>query len=207
MKELEREVKGLCREKKGIVERRIREFEKLGREEEAELFKELCFCIMTANFNAERAIKIQEKIGDGFLELSEKELAQKLKKLGHRYPNKRAGYIVEAREHLGELKKRLCSDEEAGEKREWLAENVKGLGLKEASHLLRNVGCKGCAIIDFHIIDLLEKHSLIEKPKTLTRKKYLEVENCLKGIAEEWETDLARLDLYLWCLETGKVLK
>ena len=41
------------------------------------IFNELCFCILTANFNAERALEIQEKIGDGFISLPEKKLAIK----------------------------------------------------------------------------------------------------------------------------------
>ncbi|MEM2743849.1 MAG: N-glycosylase, partial [Nitrososphaerota archaeon] len=62
-------------------------------------------------------------------------------------------------------------------------------------------------ILDFHIIDLLAKYGLIEKPKTLTRKRYLEIEKILKEIAEKLNINLAELDLYLWYLSTGKILK
>ena len=81
--------------------------------------------------------------------------------------------------------------------------------MKESSHFLRNIGHKNLAIIDFHIVDLLFKHGLIEKPKnkSLTEKKYLEIENVLKKIAEQTKTNLGELDLYLWYEETGKILK
>lgn len=183
------------------VDKRIKEFK--GKKSADRIFSELCFCILTANFNAEKAIKIQKKIKNGFLVLPEKKLAKKLKKLGYRYPNTRARYIVEARKHRNSLKK-IIGKKKA---REFLVENVKGLGYKEASHFLRNVGCKNCAIIDFHIIDLLVKNKLIKKPKTLSRKKYLEIENLLKKLAKKLKLNLAELDLYLWFVETGKVLK
>lgn len=82
--------------------------------------------------------------------------------------------------------------------------------MKEASHFLRNIGYKNLAIIDFHIIDLLVKENLIKfdrKKKSLTKNKYLEFEKILKNLAEKCQVNLAELDLYLWYLETGKVLK
>ena len=91
--------------------------------------------------------------------------------------------------------------------REWIVKNVKGLGYKEASHFLRNIGYKNLAIIDFHIIDVLVKNKIIKRPKTLTKKKYLEIENKLRTIAKKAKMTLAELDLYLWYMETRKVLK
>ena len=79
--------------------------------------------------------------------------------------------------------------------------------MKEASHFLRNIGYKDVAIIDFHIIDLLERNGLIKKPKNMTKDKYIEIENILRSLARDVDLDLASLDLYLWYIETGKVLK
>ena len=93
--------------------------------------------------------------------------------------------------------------------RDWLAENVYGLGYKEASHFLRNIGATDLAIIDFHIVDVLVREGLIAKPKSksLSAKRYLEIERVLKGLAGELGITLAELDLYLWYLETGKIQK
>jgi N-glycosylase/DNA lyase len=193
-------------EVKELVDTRIKEFEEMRKKSSGEIFKELCFCILTANFNAEKSIKIQKEIGDGFLFLDKKELEIKLKELGHRFPETRASYIVEARKFKDSLKNVLESLKEE-EIREWLVRNIKGLGYKEASHFLRNIGYKNFAIIDFHILDLLEKFGLIKKPKTMTRKRYIEIESLLREIARKAELNLAELDLYLWFLETGKVLK
>ncbi|MEE9322979.1 MAG: N-glycosylase/DNA lyase [Candidatus Aenigmarchaeota archaeon] len=189
------------------VDSRLMDFKKVGRGSNEDIFKELCFCILTANFNAERGIKIQEEIGDGFLTLTKAELAKRLKELGHRYPKPRTGYIIEARKHKDSLKETIRSFEDERKLREWLDENVKGLGYKEASHFLRNIGFENLAIIDFHIIDILSNYNAIKRPKTLTKGKYLEIESVLKKIAGKLGLNLAELDLYLWYAETGKILK
>jgi N-glycosylase/DNA lyase len=190
-----------------LVDTRIKEFEELGAKPCGEIFKELCFCILTANFAAEKSIEIQETIGGGFLTHSEPQLADKLKELGYRYPNIRAKYIVEARRYKDSLKETVESFGDEYDSREWLVKNVKGIGYKEASHFLRNIGYKNSAIVDFHIIDLLARCGLIEKPKTLTKTKYMGIEELLGKIAVEADMNLAELDLYLWHIETGKVLK
>jgi len=189
-----------------LVNARVKEFKEIDKKSSDEIFQELCFCILTANFNAEKCIKIQKEIDDGFLTLSEDEIARQLKKLGHRYPNTRARYISDSVKYNDSLKDVVLFS--SGEElREWLVKNIKGLGYKESSHFLRNIGFDNFAIIDFHIVDILVKHNLIKRPETLTKKRYLEIENILKEIAKKLELSLAELDLYLWYTETGKILK
>ena len=191
---------------KSIVNHRINEFKELGRKSSNDLFKELCFCILTANFNAERSIKIQKEIDKGFLYLPEEMLVEKLRESGHRYPSARARYIVNARKYKDNLKEIICNLK--GERlREWLVKHIAGLGYKEASHFLRNIGFDNLAIIDFHIIDILARYKIIKKPSTLTKRKYLEIENILRKIANKLNLTLAELDLYLWYMETTKILK
>jgi len=190
-----------------LVEARMREFRENGRKPSRELFKELCFCILTANFSAERCMRIQQEIGDGFLTLSEGELARELRRLGHRYPESRARYIVEARWIADKLREVIESFGSQLELRDWLAKSIKGLGYKEASHFLRNIGFTDLAILDFHILNLLASYGIVEKPRSLTRRRYLEIEGKLREIARSLGLTLAELDLYLWYLETGRVLK
>lgn len=194
---------------KEIIESRKKEFEKVGSSGENSIFNELCFCFMTANFSAVRGMKIQSAIGNGFSNYDEEKLSSELVRLGHRFPNARANYVILAREKKYELIKSLNEISDEILLREWIVKNIKGLGMKESSHFLRNIGYKKLAIIDFHIIDLLAKNGLIEKPKTksLTPKKYIEIENVLREIGEKTNLDLGELDLYLWYLETGKILK
>jgi len=190
------------------VRKRMQEFRRAGKGTGEGIFSELCFCILTANYTAEGGIRIQKDIGSGFCTIDEARLAKKLKTLGHRFPNARAKYIAEARKFRIDLDENLrtCNSNEI---REWLVKNVKGLGYKESSHFLRNIGVTDLAIIDFHIIDILVKHKLIKKPKSraLTKKKYLEIEKILARLASKAKINLAELDLYLWYMETGKILK
>lgn len=194
---------------KKMIDNRMKEFEELGKKENEEIFKELCFCLLTANFSAHGGIKIQNAIGNGFFSLSQEELAKKLIELGHRFPNMRAKFIFEARKYHKNIKDILDKFEYESDARKWLVENIKGLGMKEASHLLRNIGYKNVAIIDFHIVDLLVREGLIERPKSksLTKKNYLEIEMILKKISDKANLSLGELDLYLWYKETGKILK
>lgn len=195
------------REVRETINFRIQEFQKINEKSTNEILKELCFCILTANFNAEKSIKIQEEINDGFLTFSESKLAKELKKSGHRFPNIRAKYIVEARMHEESINRIILSPGDEQEQRDWLAKNIKGIGYKEASHFLRNIGFTDLAIIDFHIIDLLTRLELIQKPKNLGKKKYLEIEKLLRNASIKLNMNLAELDLYMWYAETGKILK
>jgi N-glycosylase/DNA lyase len=77
------------------INQRIKEFKDINRQSNDELFKEMCFCLLTANFNAEKSIKIQDKIGQCFITDSKEQLCKKLQECGHRFPNKRAEYIYQ----------------------------------------------------------------------------------------------------------------
>ena len=186
-----------------VIKKRIRSFILLGKKGNDEIFKELCFCILTANYSAEGGIRIQKAIGNGFLTLKEKQLALQLRRLGYRFPNTRAHYIFLARKYKSIIKKIISGKNP----REWLVKNIKGLGMKEASHFLRNTGKLDYAILDFHIIDLLEKYGIVKKPKTMSHKNYMIIEKKLERLCRKLKIKQGELDLYLWYLETGKVLK
>jgi N-glycosylase/DNA lyase len=210
MEQLLRSLESLKQGQIGVlVDERMREFRAKGGSDGDGLFQELCFCLLTANYTSEGGMRMQKEIGSGFITLPPRALAGKLKKLGYRFPNARARYIVEARAHHGALRSLLSADKEDAVLREWLAENVLGLGYKEASHFLRNIGRSGFAIIDFHILDVLFRHGLIPKPKSrsLTKKRYLEIESVLGQVAQRAGMSQGELDLYLWFMETGKILK
>jgi len=191
-----------------LIARRIREFEGLGRKGNEEWFSELCFCILTANSTARRGIKIQRGLGsEGFLTLPLEELGHRLKVAGHRFPNTRARFIIEARK-FHDIKGIIERFTDTRQARGWLAENVSGVGYKESSHFLRNVGFTDVAILDRHVLSVLHEHGLIDGvPGSLTRGRYLEIERKLEGLARKLGLTLGELDLYLWYSKTGEVLK
>src|SRR3989344_302390 len=115
-----------------VIERRMSEFESFKEKSDNDVFKELCFCIMTANFNAAKSIMIQKEINEGFMNWEKEKLAETLVRLGHRFPNARANFIYEARGHKDTIKDTLENLKDDLERREWLVKNIKGLGLKES---------------------------------------------------------------------------
>ena len=125
-----------------IVQRRIKEFEEIGKSDISRIFSELSFCILTANYKADKCIEIQEDIGKGFIEYPLEKLISRLKEMRYRYPYIRAKYIVEARNKIDILKDILYSGYSSKIKRDKLSKTFKGIGYKEASHFLRNIGYK-----------------------------------------------------------------
>lgn len=194
---------------RGLVEERMRGFDRIRDEGPDRLFLELSFCLLTANFQSAKSIAIQDEIGTGFLTLSAVELETRLRSLGYRFPRVRAGFIVEARAHRDALPEVVYGPGLTDvERRDWLAANVKGLGLKEASHFLRNVGVPAFPIVDRHIVRVLHESGVIDAvPKSITKRAYLRIESAMDELARATDLDHGRLDYYLWYLVTGSVLK
>lgn len=178
------------------------------------LWEEMVFCFFTGGCSARMGIRSIEAVKPILLSGNHAELADALRGR-HRYPNARSGYIVASREFLQEhcdlrLREKLQSFTDDFERRDWLVKEkrIKGLGYKEASHYLRNIGFKGYAILDKHILRSLAELAIIDDPKPPnTRLKYLTVEEKLKNLAEITEIDFDELDLVLWSLKTGEILK
>jgi N-glycosylase/DNA lyase len=194
---------------KDVVDQRLAEFKAFRTRSSHDNFKELCFCILTGNCGAEASLKLHAIIGDRFLTCScPDEFTTLLKDNGGRFYNNKGKFLGKACQFRETLKATMDSfgDDEIG-LREWLVEHIDGFGYKESSHFMRNVGYEHVAIIDFHIVDLLVDNGLIERPKTLSKKKYLEIEQVLHRIARAAGLHLGALDLYLWYMETGAILK
>lgn len=192
------------------VEERLSEFASFQSKSSRKWFSELCFCILAANAKGENAFKIQKQIGtQGLISYPENKIRSYIRKNNHRFHNNKAKYISEARSHLDikqEIKKIIDKKGEESA-REWLVSNIKGIGYKEASHFLRNIGYKNLAILDRHIINMMSDHNIIEKPKSLNKKNYLEIEKKFKTLSRKIKMSPAELDLYMWYMKTGEVLK
>ena len=191
------------------VKQRLKEFQQKNQEDNNSWFNELCFCLLTANSSAKKGIEIQNYLSrmNDFQQMSQEKLTEALKRMGHRFYQKRAEFIVEARKYL-EIKEIITRFNSESESREWLVKSIKGIGYKEASHFLRNVGYHNIAILDRHILSVLNDYKLIgEIPKSLTPKKYKEIEKIIIELAKEMKVLPSEMDLYLWYSKTGEVLK
>jgi len=125
-----------------------------------------------------------------------------------RFHNQKAKRLLLLRENWFEIDKLIQSGLENIQKRNWLAENVLGIGMKEASHFLRNIGYRDLAILDRHILKhLLNCDVISEIPKTISKKKYLEIEQKFLLFSEKVNIKLDELDLLFWSEEAGEILK
>lgn len=186
------------------VEKRLKQFESFKNKSNEAWFQEMCFCILVANSKQKTAENIEKKLTyKKLLTFSQKNLAKFIRNEKHRFHNNKAKFIVEARKHRN-IKTLLSAQEN---KRDFLVKNIKGLGLKEASHFLRNTGSKDFAILDRHIINAMSEYKIIEKPMTLVPKNYLKIERKFQGLAKKLNMSSAKLDLFLWFEKTGRVAK
>jgi N-glycosylase/DNA lyase len=178
------------------------------------LWEEMVFCFFTGGCSAKMGLRSIEKVRHLLQNGKYQDLVDALSGT-HRYPLARSKYIIASRTFLSEhcemkLRDKLSSFNNDLERRDWLVKEkgIKGLGYKEASHYLRNVGFCGYAILDKHVLRCLAELGLIDEPKPPgNRKKYLEIETILKNFAGEIEIDFDELDLVLWSMKTGEILK
>jgi len=204
MEELELALKEVMSKLGKEIEARLREFERKRSREE--IFLELAFCLLVANYRLEKALEILEELGEEITTLDEVGLKKELRRLGYRFWNKRAGYLIEARRRLDEVIE-VVERKRPKEAREWMVKNVKGLGYKEASHFLRNLGVRDLAILDRHVMRILKRYGMTNYDATPPKSEYLRIEQKLRGIASKLGMDLAELDLCLFFLATGKLPK
>ncbi|MGI8542518.1 MAG: N-glycosylase/DNA lyase [Aridibacter sp.] len=194
---------------------RLAEFEDIWTNgDDLKLWEEMVFCFFTGGCSAKMGLNSIEAVRPLLMDGTHEELTDAL--LGkHRYPNARAGYIVASRKFLQEhcgmrLREKLESFEDDLERRDWLVKEtgIKGLGYKEASHYLRNIGFKGYAILDKHVLRSMAELKIIDDPKPPNnRSRYLTYEQFLKKFAERLKIDFDEMDLVLWSMKTGEILK
>ena len=199
------------------IRKRLGEFDEVWRKgSDARLWEELAYCIFTAGASARMGLDSVDAVRPLLLEGEAEAMTAALKQArAHRFPVARPQYIVITRNYFRQqfgmaLRKRLRSFRDPLERRDWLAQEkqVKGLGYKESSHFLRNIGIKGHAILDKHVMRCLAEMGVIDSARPpSTRRKYLEVEQQLIGFARDVGIDFDELDLVLWSMKTGEVLK
>lgn len=179
------------------------------------LFEELCFCLLAIQTKARAADAAVKALAvDHLLWAGQpREIAPFLRRR-IRFHNHKAGYIVRARERFFPpegpgLRKSLEDLGDAKATRAWLVHEVDGLGWKEASHFLRNIGRgDGLAILDRHILRNLMRHGVIRQmPDALTPKRYLSIESRMERFSDAVGIPMAALDLVFWSRETGEIFK
>ena len=203
--------------RKREIRARLREFRHVWQTaDDHRLWEEMVYCIFTAGASARMGLKSVEALRPLLASGEQREMTKALVNAGaHRFPNARPAYVIVTRDYLHEtcsmrLRDRLRAFRDPSERRDWLARDpqIKGLGYKEASHFLRNIGLKGYGILDKHIVRCLHELNIIDSPKPpTTRGRYLETEQKMREFAAQANIDFDELDLLLWSIKTGEILK
>lgn len=209
LRKITKEIKALHSSEKKLIEDRLAKFAYVfKRGKDSDIFSELVFCLLTPQSKARScwqavgALASKNLISKGTPPQIAKVLQKKV-----RFHNNKARYIVLARGH--DIKSIIKSFANAHDLREWLVKNIKGLGYKEASHFLRNIGKgKDLAILDRHILKNLKLFGVIKKiPKSMTKKVYLDIEDKMIRFAKKIGIPADHLDLIFWRKQAGEYFK
>ena len=203
--------------KKEEIESKIEEFHLIGAEGTNEdIFLELVFCILAAGTSANLALKVSNILRkDNFIFYANlKEIIKKLKTC-YRFYNIRGRYIFQTREYIRSVhkfnfKKIFEINYTSDDRRSFFSDNknIIGVGMKAASHFLRNVGFMEYAILDKHIISIMKEFNLIHYDSLiLSKNNYIKCELILGLFAKELNMPLGKLDLILWYMKTGEIIK
>jgi N-glycosylase/DNA lyase len=224
---MEFEIRKLYESIEARVIRRFADFRRVWeRRNEEELLWELFFCLLTPAARAHSAAAALERLrekglmlglglgGDGAASPGSRQerISRELNTV--RFKNNKARNLIEAEARftgagaspIGEVLDRF---QNIHEMRAWLAANVRGMGYKEASHFLRNVGLfEDIAILDRHVLRNLARFRIIDTvPEGLSGKRYLHLEEEMRKLALRMGMPLHHLDMVFWYRETGEIFK
>ncbi|MCX7880094.1 MAG: hypothetical protein N2517_05490 [Ignavibacteria bacterium] len=200
---------------KSEIQRTLLEFEK---KQKKEYFYELCYCLLTPSTKAKDALQATSILKEfdffkkgfdptnilrGYSDGSQKRVSYYV-----RFHNVKANRLLKARSNWYKISKILSEEIDDLCKRILLVQTVDGFGYKEASHFLRNIGYKSFAIIDRHILKYLTLFGFSVNSSYLdTAKGYRLVEEKFFELAKITKIHHLELDLLLWAMQTGYVLK
>ena len=156
-------------QQKGAIRSRLVEFSLVSQDE---WFYELCFCLCTPQSSAVNALAVQQVLSTmGFLEYGQN-VEDVLRDPSHyiRFHHTKHLRLHEARNNWPAINAVISAvDLTEHDRRDALAAMVKGIGMKEASHFLRNIGRRGLAILDRHLLANLVKCGLYQSnPSIMT---------------------------------------
>lgn len=201
------ELKSNYRNLKSDIRKRLNDFSAVPK---SEYFYELAYCLLTPQSSAINADKVISLLKTNKFKSKETnpEPILRRKDCYIRFHKNKSRYLIEVKEQFPTISTQIANNISSEDLRLWLVKNVRGLGWKESSHFLRNIGHRNLAILDRHILrNLVRLRVLAELPKTLTAKNYLQIEEKFRKFSKRIGIQMDELDLLFWCMETGQILK
>lgn len=215
-KEYLNEILGVYERIKPDIKRRLEDFKEVWMDGNNEdIHVELSFCILTPQSKARNAWSAITKLRDSGLLYrgGEEEIVKYLNVV--RFKNNKAKNLVVVREQMKDSLGELITKDffsilgDVFEVREWIVKHIRGMAHKEASHFLRNIGFGDeIAILDRHILKNLVRLGVIDEvPKTITAKRYKDIEGKMLRYCKKIDVPMDEFDLLLWYLEAGEIFK
>ncbi|MGL4677048.1 MAG: hypothetical protein ACRCWI_05220 [Brevinema sp.] len=146
-----------------------------------QIFQQAVYCFLTPATKSDSAYDTHQKLFNNnfFLQASLSEVTVILREPPYiRFHNQKAKRLLcwqnEGFRHIENIL--ALSDAQA--KRDYIVKNVQGMGYKEATHFLRNIGqSENLVILDRHIICFMQYLGLLAQEVKLSPKNYLLWEN------------------------------
>jgi N-glycosylase/DNA lyase len=202
------DLQSLHASKRDAIRKRLDEFRQVP---PSTYFYEIAYCLLTPQTSAENAAKVIAELQRRTFHLQDIDPVGILgdRSMYIRFHATKSNHLLRLKREFNLIFTKLSETSDAFEVREWLVRNVKGLGYKEATHFLRNIGRNGgLAILDRHILRNLQRYGAISSiPATLTRKHYLRIEHRFEKFAAQIGIPIDELDLLFWSMETGVIRK
>ena len=191
--------------KKDRIKENLKKFKSVS---EDKWIDELIFCTLTPQSNAQKCWQAVREIK----KISEKseESIKNILRTKTRFHNNKTNYILHNLNNWNGIKNKINKEKlNPIELRNWLSENIKGYGLKEASHFLRNIGLSNnkITILDRHILKNLKELKIIDEDKIKNKRDYLEKEKRFINFSKEVKIPIDELDLLFWSNENGEIFK
>lgn len=192
---------------KDDAQKRLNQFQAIPETNEA-LFKELTFCVFAANSSADMAAKAVDLL-EPILHTGDADTYKEQVTGNVRFYNVRSEYTAYNYDQLQQLNNDLSTHIQQDEQpRQFIQNTFKGIGMKEASHFLRNTGHSGYCILDKHIRTTCHQLNILDNPDyPKNTDDYLDKEQKIRTFCDNHDLDVDIFDLALWSYQTGHIAK
>ena len=187
---------------------RLREFTEIPKND---WFYEACYCILTPQSKAVHADLVVKKLIVQDFEHTDLDPLPLLRDSEHyiRFHNQKTKNLQALKGQFQFIRNQIKSyTHQPMLLRDILTKNIRGFGMKEAAHFMRNIGIFGPTILDRHILKHLIECGIRSAKKPVTsRNVYIAIEKAWLNYCKEVQIPMEEMDLLFWALETGFILK
>jgi N-glycosylase/DNA lyase len=174
----------------------------------SEIFNTLICCLLSSGWRYEKAVKTSQlflssfDINNQIPSESSIEIFLRSPQVRHRFPKVKAKQLGMALNVLSSFPEDILYNATSASEerliRSILSRRLPGLGYKQTSMFLRNIGAsEHLAVIDAHVLWYLES-CFGTTVKNVTSGRYIELEDKIRAIASSFDVSLNDFDLLLW---------